>query len=306
MERELATDQYRRALWRTPVSDVPLHPTRHPLRDHAGHRSLRGGLFSSPFYPISRLRSLITLYAKKSQHGGRNPARSLVFTSFADWRLSHLRHHASYANLDTRGYGDIWTLTRSEYETASKGMRLAYRLYRHPAVLLGLGALLAFLFRYRVPSKNVTRKERSGVLFTNLAIALIVVIACQTIGWRTYLLIQLPVIWMAGTAGVFLFYVQHQFEGAYWKRRDDWDALTAAMQGCSFYDLPPMLRWFSGSIGYHHVHHQGPRIPNYRLKACLEAIPALRAKPPLTIRQSLAALHLHIWDEQLQQLTPFQ
>jgi omega-6 fatty acid desaturase (delta-12 desaturase) len=230
----------------------------------------------------------------------------LVFTSFADWRFSHLRHHASYANLDSRGYGDVWTLTRTEYENSSKGMRLAYRIYRHPAVLIGLGALIAFVFRYRLPAKKVTRVERSGVLFTNLALALIIVIFCQTIGWRTYLSIQLPLIWMAGTAGIFLFYVQHQFDGVYWARREEWDAMKAAMVGTSFYNLPPVLRWFSGSIGYHHVHHLGPRIPNYRLKQCCDAIPALRDKPPLTIRQSLAALRLHIWDENSRQLTPFR
>lgn len=230
----------------------------------------------------------------------------LVFTPFADWRLSHLRHHASYANLDSRGYGDVWTLTKSEYENASKGMRLAYRIYRHPAVLIGFGALIAFVLRYRLPGKKVTRIERSGVLFTNLALALIIVIFCQTIGWKTYLSIQLPIIWIAGTVGVFLFYVQHQFDGVYWARRKEWDAMEAAMAGTSFYNLPPVLRWFSGSIGYHHVHHLGPRIPNYRLKECCDAIPALRDKPPLTIRQSLAALRLHIWDEEHQRLTGFK
>jgi omega-6 fatty acid desaturase (delta-12 desaturase) len=111
---------------------------------------------------------------------------------------------------------------------------------------------------------------------------------------------------MAGTVGVFLFYVQHQFDGVYWARREEWDAMEAAMAGTSFYNLPPVLRWFSGSIGYHHVHHLGPRIPNYRLKECCNAIPALRDKPPLTIRQSLAALRLHIWDEQNQRLTGFR
>jgi acyl-lipid omega-6 desaturase (Delta-12 desaturase) len=230
----------------------------------------------------------------------------LVFTPFADWRFSHLRHHASYADLDARGYGDVWTLTKAEYEHSSKGMRLAYRIYRHPAVLIGLGALLAFVFRYRLPAKKVTRVERSGVIFTNLSLALIIVVFCQTIGWKTYLSIQLPLIWMAGTAGVFLFYVQHQFDGVYWSRRREWSALKAAMEGSSFYDLPPVLRWFSGNIGYHHVHHLSPRIPNYRLKECFDAIPALQAKPPLTIRQSLAALRLHIWNEKKRELTGFR
>jgi len=165
--------------------------------------------------------------------------------------------------------------------------------------------LIAFLLRYRLPAKKVTRVERSGVLFTNLFLLLIVVIACRTIGWQTYLLIQLPIIWMAGTAGVFLFYIQHQFDGVYWARRQEWDALQAAMAGSSFYNLPAVLRWFSGSIGYHHVHHLGPRIPNYRLKRCYDAIPALQAKVPLTIRQSISAIRLKIWDEQRRQLIAF-
>jgi acyl-lipid omega-6 desaturase (Delta-12 desaturase) len=196
-------------------------------------------------------------------------------------------------------------LTRGEYEHASKGMRLAYRVYRHPAVLLGAGPLIAFVLRYRLPAKKVTRVERSGVLFTNLFLLLVVLIACQTIGWRTYLLIQLPLIWMAGSAGIFLFYVQHQFEGVYWSRRENWDGLKAAMKGSSFYNLPPLLRWVSGSIGYHHVHHLGPRIPNYRLKECCDAIPALHDKEPLTLRQSFAALRLHLWDEQRHELVGF-
>ena len=230
----------------------------------------------------------------------------LVFTSFADWRFSHLRHHVSYADLDARGYGDIWTLTWTEYSNAPAWKRISYRIYRNPVVLIGMGALIAFLLRYRLPAKKVTRKERSGILFTNLMLGIIVLLACRTIGWRSYLLIQLPIIWMAGTAGVFLFYVQHQFKGVYWARRKEWDALKAAMDGSSFYKLPPVLRWFSGSIGYHHVHHLGPRIPNYRLKECYDAIPALQAKQPLTIRQSLSAIWLKIWDEEHRQLTGFR
>ena len=183
----------------------------------------------------------------------------LVVTPFEDWRFSHLRHHASYANLDTRGIGDIWTLTRTEYEQASKGLRIAYWIYRCPFVLVGLGALVAFLLRYRLPAKKVKRKEWASVIFTNLIIVLTVLIASQTLGWQTFLLIQLPLIWMAGTAGIFLFYVQHQFKGVYWARREEWDGLKAALVGTSFYNLPPILRWFSGSIGFHHIHHLSSR-----------------------------------------------
>ena len=230
----------------------------------------------------------------------------LVFTPLEDWRFSHLRHHASYANLDARGYGDIWTLTRTEYDSSSPGKRLGYRLFRHPLVLFGLGALFSFLLRFRIPIRKSRRKERVSVLFTNVLLVGVVWIAARTIGWRTYLLIQLPVIWIAGALGIWLFYVQHQFAGVYWARRDRWDPLRAAMEGSSFYALPAVLRWFSGSIGYHHVHHLGPRIPNYRLKECCDAIPALQAKPPLTLRQSLAGIRLKLWDEDRQELVGFR
>jgi omega-6 fatty acid desaturase (delta-12 desaturase) len=230
----------------------------------------------------------------------------LLFTPFEDWRFSHLRHHASYANLDARGYGDIWTMTLTEYEDSPKWKKNFYRFYRNPLVLFGLGALFSFLLRYRLPTRKATRKEHMSALFTNLLIAGVVLISARSIGWRTYLLIQLPVIWIAGAAGVWLFYVQHQFKGVYWARKQEWDALRAAMEGSSFYRLPPVLRWFSGSIGYHHVHHLGPRIPNYRLKDCYDAVPALQARPPLTIRESLSTIPLKIWDEEHRELVRFR
>ena len=229
----------------------------------------------------------------------------MVFTPFEDWRFSRLRHHATYADLDARGFGDIWTMTRAEYEASAKKTKLAYRFYRNPVVLTGLGALFSFLLRFRIPTRKTRRKERVSVLFTNLAVAGVALIAAWSIGWRTYLLIQLPVVWMAGAAGIWLFYVQHQFEGVYWARRRQWDALRAAMEGSSFYRLPTVLRWFSSNIGYHHVHHLGPRIPNYRLKECYEAVPALQAKPPLTIRKSLSTIRLKLWDEERRKLVGF-
>ncbi|MFZ2658650.1 MAG: fatty acid desaturase [Victivallales bacterium] len=229
----------------------------------------------------------------------------MVFTPFDDWRFSHLRHHATYADLDARGFGDIWTMTLTEYKSASKVMRTCYRLYRSPAVMLGLGALFCFLLRHRLPARKSSRKERVSVIFTNLLIIGTVMIAAWSIGWRTYVLVQLPVIWMAGAAGVWLFYVQHQFDGVYWSRKKGWDAMRAAMEGSSFYKLPAVMRWFSGSIGYHHVHHLGPRIPNYRLKECYDAIPALQARTPLKFWKSLSAIRLKVWDEEQKKLVGF-
>ncbi len=229
----------------------------------------------------------------------------LVFTPFDDWRFSHLRHHTTYANLDARGFGDIWTMTRTEYQEAGPLKNLSYRLYRSPVVLIGLGALFSFMLRFRLPARKSKRKERVSVLFTNLLIFLVILAASLTMGWQTYLLIQLPVIWLAGSMGIWLFYVQHQFEGGYWARKNDWDPMRAAMEGSSFYKLPEVLRWFSANIGYHHVHHLNPRIPNYRIKDCYDAIPELRDKQPLSIRKSLPGIHLKLWDEEHEELVAF-
>lgn len=221
----------------------------------------------------------------------------LVFTSFEDWRFSHLRHHAGSANLDGRGFGDIWTMTLAEYENASKAERLKYRLYRNPLVMIGLGVLFNFLLGNRLPTQKVRRKERLNVLLTNVLIGAVALITIWFIGWRAYVMIQLPVLCFAGAAGIWLFYVQHQFEGGYWAHKEDWDPVRASMEGSSFYKLPAVLRWLSGNIGYHHVHHLSPRIPNYRLRACHDAVPALRAKAPLTLAQSLSCFRLKVWDE---------
>jgi omega-6 fatty acid desaturase (delta-12 desaturase) len=144
-----------------------------------------------------------------------------------------------------------------------------------------------------------------SVLFTNLVIVVVVLVADRFIGWRTYLLIQLPLLCFAGAAGVWLFYVQHQFPGGYWAHKGEWEPLRAAMEGSSFYKLPPLLRWFSSSIGYHHVHHLSPRIPNYHLKKCYDTVPALQAKVPLTIVKSLSCFRFKLWDEQRQEMVAF-
>jgi omega-6 fatty acid desaturase (delta-12 desaturase) len=229
----------------------------------------------------------------------------LVFTSYEEWRFIHLRHHGTYANLDSRGFGDVWTMTLTEYQDSPKRKRLLYRLYRNPLVLIGLGALFNFLLHNRFPDLRVKRKERLSDFYTNLLIIAVVLVAARIIGWWTYLLIQLPVLWLAGGAGIWLFYVQHQFEGGYWARTGEWEPLRAAMEGSSFYKLPAVLRWFSGNIGYHHIHHLNPLIPNYHLKKCYDAVPALQAKEPLTIIKSLSCYRLKLWDEDLQKMISF-
>ncbi len=171
---------------------------------------------------------------------------------------------------------------------------------------MGFGALFNFLLHNRIPDLRGKRKERISVIFTNLLIVGVALTVAHFIGWSTYLLIQLPVLWVAGAAGIWLFYVQHQFAGGYWARSADWDPVRAAMEGSSFYKLPAILRWFSGNIGYHHIHHLDSKIPNFRLKRCFESIPELQSVHAVSIIQSIADIHLKVWDEDSQQMVPFR
>jgi omega-6 fatty acid desaturase (delta-12 desaturase) len=230
----------------------------------------------------------------------------LVFTPFADWRHSHGVHHSSAGNLDRRGVGDVWTMTVAEYRAASRWRRFLYRAYRHPAVLFGLGPFFVFLVGNRLAAKGAGPAQRRSVLLTNLAIAAVAVGASLAIGPRAYLLIQLPVLFVGALAGIWLFYVQHQFDPSYWARSADWQSLAAALEGSSWYKLPKFLQWFSGNIGLHHIHHLLPRIPNYRLQDCLDAVPELHLERPLTIARSLAAVSLSLWDEAAGKLVAFR
>ncbi len=229
----------------------------------------------------------------------------LTFTAFHDWRRSHAGHHISVGDLDRRGMGDITTMTVEEYLQAPPLQRLAYRLYRHPLVMFGIGPLYYFLLRNRYPSPGAKKIDFISVIWTNLAIAAIVVAATMTIGFRTYFLVQMPVLIMAATLGIWLFYNQHQFEGVYWARHEAWDPWRAAMEGASYYKLPPLLQWATGNIGIHHVHHVRPGIPNYRLQECYDAIPELQEITPLTLRKSLGALRLNLYDEERRGMVSF-
>jgi omega-6 fatty acid desaturase (delta-12 desaturase) len=230
----------------------------------------------------------------------------LTFTPYYSWRRSHSLHHATSGNLDRRGVGDIWTMTVEEYQAAPRRTRIAYRLYRNPLILFGLGPAVSFLIAQRFFSKGSKRRERVSVLVTNLAILAIVVLASLTIGFWTYLLIQLPVILVAGALGIWLFYVQHQYEGVYWARDEAWNFTRAALEGSSYYRLPKVLQWFTGNIGLHHIHHLRPRIPNYRLQECYDQVPAMQAVQPLTIGKSLKSVRMNLWDEEQQALVSFR
>ncbi|AMV72425.1 fatty acid desaturase [Desulfuromonas carbonis] len=230
----------------------------------------------------------------------------LAFTAFHDWRRSHAGHHITAGDLDRRGLGDITTMTVAEYCAAPPRQRLAYRLYRHPFVLLGIGPLYYFLLRNRYPSPGAKRIDFFSVIATNLALAAIIVVASLTIGFKTYLLVQLPVLMVAATGGVWLFYIQHQFQGVYWARHDAWDPWQVVMRGASYYPLPKLLQWCTGNIGFHHVHHMRPGIPNYHLQECYEAVPELQTVPPLSWRQSLGSLCLNLYDEEAGKMVSFR
>ncbi|MEE9910625.1 MAG: fatty acid desaturase [Deltaproteobacteria bacterium] len=230
----------------------------------------------------------------------------LTFTPFHYWQHNHLVHHGSYADLNRRGVGDIWTLTVEEYRSASGRRQLGYRLYRNPLVFLGVGPGYFFLFTQRLLHQWKGKDERFSILFTNLAIVVVLLAASLTMGLKTYLIIQVPIMLLSGAIGVWLFYVQHQFEGVYWSRHENWDPVKAALNGSSYYKLPKVLQWFTGNIGLHHVHHVLPRIPNYQLQECHDHTPVLQTVRPLGIARSLKSLWLNLWDEKEQKLVSFR
>jgi omega-6 fatty acid desaturase (delta-12 desaturase) len=230
----------------------------------------------------------------------------LTFTPFTYWQRNHLVHHGTYANLDHRGIGDIWTLTVEEYLAASKRTQSAYRYYRNPIVFLGIGPGYSFLITQRFLYQWEGKNERYSAAVTNLAILVVILAASLTIGLKTYLLIQLPAVLIGGAVGVWLFYVQHQFEGVYWSRHENWDPVKAALKGSSYYKLPKVLQWFSGNIGLHHVHHLLPRIPNYKLQQSYDASPLTQKVKPLTLGASLKSFRLNLWDEKQQKLVSFK
>ena len=229
----------------------------------------------------------------------------LTFTPFYHWRWEHGIHHVSTGHLEKRGTGDIWTMTVQEYLESSRWKRFAYRLARNPVVLFVLAPLFMFVVVQRYPSPRASPRERHSVWWTNLAILCVAIGMSSIYGVVAYLAIQLIAVAVAGAVGVWLFYMQHQFEDVYWERGDNWDYAAAALQGSSFYKLPTILQWFSGSIGFHHIHHLSARIPNYNLQKCHEADPLFQQVKPMTFSSSLKSLGLRLWDEQSRKLVGF-
>lgn len=229
----------------------------------------------------------------------------LSFTPYYHWRWEHALHHATAGDLDRRGTGDVWTLTVQEYLEASRWKRFAYRLARNPFLLFVLAPLFLFLVKQRFPSRKAPRRERNSVYWTNLALASVATVFSFVFGLKTYLLLQFGLVMAAGAGGVWLFYVQHQFEGVYWERRMNWDYCMAALKGSSYYKLPKLLQWFSGNIGFHHIHHLSPRIPNYSLEKCHKAEPLFQTVKPVTLWTSFKSLNFRLWDEQRRKLVGF-
>jgi len=231
----------------------------------------------------------------------------LVFTASEQWWHTHAIHHANNGNLDKRGVGDVETLTVKEYMALSPVRQLGYRLFRHPVVMFIIGPVWMFLIQHRLPLPWLGKKEGLNLLLHNLVLAAAIWGMSLWIGLRAFILIQLPVIWLAGMLGIWLFFVQHQFENVYWQRQEQWNYFAAAIRGASYYELPGILRWVSGNIGFHHLHHLSPRIPNYRLQAAHRATSILQpVTQKITLRTSLNSIGLALWDEDNQRLIRFR
>ncbi|WP_417687159.1 fatty acid desaturase [Roseibium sp.] len=231
----------------------------------------------------------------------------LTLTPYAYWRRSHALHHASSANLDRRGIGDITTLTVEEYKALPLIQRIGYRIYRNPFFLTTVGGVLHFLVIQRLPLvvQRPSREMALSVLLLDAAMLVVYGTLIYFLGWTDFLLLAAPMVLVASAAGVWLFYIQHQFEETHWSSEPEWDRKTAAVLGSSYYDLPKVLDWFTGNIGLHHIHHLCSQIPNYRLQECMAARPELATINRMTIWESLKCANLALWDERSKRLVPF-
>jgi omega-6 fatty acid desaturase (delta-12 desaturase) len=230
----------------------------------------------------------------------------VVLAPFRRWRHDHAIHHGTSGDLERRGVGDIPTLTLAEYAARSWRGRLVYRLFRNPVVMFGLGPILALMIGPRIATRSQRPRLRHSVLGTDLALAVVIGGLCWLIGWKDFLLVWAPSSLLAGSVGIWLFYVQHQFEDAYWKQSSQWSYIDAALRGSSYLKLPKLLQFFSGNIGLHHVHHLNAKIPNYNLQRAHDENPLFQQVPVLTLRGGLRAMRLKLWDESRGTLITFR
>jgi len=230
---------------------------------------------------------------------------SLAFTPYDRWHRSHAIHHSTVGNLDKRGEGDVWTMTAEEFRASTPREKWIYRIYRHPFILFGLGPVLLFVIWFRFNKKGAEKKERWNTHMTNLIILIFSSGLILLMGWKTFLLIQVPVIFIATATGAWLFYVQHQFEDVIWTRNDEWDYQRMALYGSSFLKVPRILQWFSGNIGFHHIHHLGPKIPNYNLERCHRENSMFGSVKPVTLIKGIQSMRFRLWDEEIGRLITF-
>ena len=220
----------------------------------------------------------------------------LVWTPFYEWRHSHAIHHSSAGDLDRRGIGDVYTMTVEEYLAAPWYKKFGYRILRSPMLLFTISSFLVFAVFHRFWGPEAGKREKNSVIWTNLALAAIIGGLMYLVGWKEFLLVEIPILLITSSTGVWLFYVQHNFEPSYWERHPNWEFFRAGMDGSSFYKLPKVLQWFTGNIGFHHIHHLSPKIPNYKLEQCHVENPEFHIEP-LTFRKSLKSLYFRLWDE---------
>ena len=230
----------------------------------------------------------------------------LTFTPYHHWKWEHAMHHATSGDLDRRGIGDIWTLTVREYLTSSRMTRFNYRIVRNPFILFVFAPLFLFFVLERFPSKKCKPRERRSVYVMNLSLLLWCGGMISIYGFFPFVVMQVTMMLVAGTCGIWLFYVQHQFEDTYWAQSKQWDFTTAAMEGSSYYKLPKVMQWFSGNIGFHHVHHLNAMIPNYNLERCHKSDPFFEIAPELNLLSSLKSLKYRLWDEEDSKMIGFR
>ncbi|MEC8253480.1 MAG: fatty acid desaturase [Planctomycetota bacterium] len=230
----------------------------------------------------------------------------LTFTPYRQWRAEHAIHHGANGDLDRRGIGDIWTMTVDEYLGSSKWRRFCYRIARNPITLFLVAPFLLFVVLHRFSRSNASEAERASVRNTNIALFGVLCVMGSIFGFVPFLILQLSVMTCAGVMGIWLFYMQHQFEDVYWERHEEWDYTIAALQGSSYLRLPKVLQWFSGNIGFHHIHHLSPRIPNYNLERCHNSNPLFQNVHVMTFWSSFRSMRLRLWDEASRRLVTWR
>lgn len=246
------------------------------------------------------------LRGKKANSFVGNIMGVLTTFPYEQWKFEHAVHHATNGNLERRGTGDIWTLTVNEYLSCSLFRKLIYRLYRNPIVLFGLGPLYIVLIQYRFNRKHAGRKERWNTYGTNIALIAVWGSVLLVLGWKAVLLVEAPIIYLSAMVGIWLFYIQHQFDDGYFENAENWCYESAAMEGSSFYKLPKLLQWITGNIGFHHIHHLSSRVPNYNLQKVSESDDLFRSVPSIGFWSSLRSLRHRLWDEKEKRFIHFK